>query len=132
MSRINPEQATKEINAWLDSKKIMHATKEANQDSIDLLIDGMVEGLLTVEKSNEIIHSLAFPIGDDDKIKNLTYKHRINDRILEPYLKGVKPADSDGRLIAYIAALTGQLKAVIKNMDSVDKKISLAIAVFFL
>lgn len=133
MAKVNPETATKEINAWLDFKKIMQNTRNSSEESIQLLIDAMVEGIITIdEKSNVITHNLNFPIGDGDEVKKIEYRPRLNDRLLEPYLKGVKASDSDGRLTAYICALTQKASGIIKNMDSVDKKISLAIAVFFL
>lgn len=133
MARITPEKATKEVNAWLDAKKIMQNTRDSNEDSTQLLIDAMVEGLITIDdKSNVITHNLNFPIGEGEEIKKLEYRPRLSDRLLEPYLKGVKPTDSDGRLTAYICALTQNSRGIIRNMDSVDKKISLAIAVFFL
>lgn len=133
MPKINPELATKEVNAWLDSKKIMQNTRDSNEDSTQLLIDAMVEGIVAIDdKSNVITHNLNFPIGEGEEIKKLEYRPRLNDRLLEPYLKGVKPTDSDGRLTAYICALTQNSRGIIRNMDSVDKKISLAIAVFFL
>ena len=91
-----------------------------------------VHRLVRDEKSNVITHNLNFPIGDGDEVKKLEYRPRLNDRLLEPYLKGVKASDSDGRLTAYICALTQKASGIIKNIDSVDKKISIAIAVFFL
>lgn len=133
MAKVTPEIATKEVNAWLEAKKIMKNTRDSNEDSTQLLIDAMVEGIIAIdEKTMVITHNLNFPIGDGEEIKKLEYRHRLNDRLLEPYLKGVKPTDSDGRLTAYICALTQNSRGIIKNMDSVDKKISLAIAVFFL
>jgi len=133
MAKVTPEIAKKEVEAWLDSKKIMQSVRDSNEDSTQLLIDAMVEGIITIDSSSHVItHNLNFPIGEGEEIKKLEYRPRLSDRLLEPYLKGVKPTDSDGRLIAYICALTQNSRGVIRNMDSVDKKISLAIAVFFL
>jgi hypothetical protein len=133
MANVTPEIATNEMNAWLDSKKIMTNTRESNEDSTQLLIDAMVEGIITIDEESKVIsHNLMFPIGDGEEIKVLEYRQRLSDRLLEPYMKGVKPTDADGRLIAYICALTQNSRGIIKNMDSVDKKIALAIAVFFL
>lgn len=133
MANVTREIATKEVNSWLNSKKVLNSQRESNEENVDLLIEAVMEGILIFDdKTNIIKHKLNFPLGDAEDIKELTYKHRLNDRMLEPYLKGLKPNDGDGRLAAHICALTEKPRGIIRNMDSVDKKISVAIAVFFL
>jgi hypothetical protein len=52
--------------------------------------------------------------------------------MLKPYMNGVKPSDAEGRLLGYIAALTGQARAILEELDTADKKIAMSIAIFFL
>jgi hypothetical protein len=139
MTKIAREIAEKEVTEWLDRKKISPSTRESREDSIDLLIDCVCEGTLVFnknEQSNEIdgtiTHSLLFPTDGEAPITSLKYRARLNDNILRPFLKGVAGNDGDGRLTAYVAALTNTAKGIISALDSGDKKISLAIAVFFL
>lgn len=133
MVEVSAGQAALEVGAWLDYKKIFEKARLDSKESIDLLEDMVQEGVLSFDsESQEITHKLLFPIGEEEKVHELVYKPRLNDRMLEPYLKGVKGADADGRLTAYVAALTSQARGVIKILDSQDKKISIAIAVFFL
>ncbi len=130
MEKVSREKATGEINGWLDKKKVYDSTREAQKDSIDLLIEAMMEGDLVLdEKTNQFTHNLLFPL---DEIKQMTYKARLNDKMLRPHLQGVKSNDAEGRLSAFTAALTSQPKAIIESLDSADKKIMMAIAVFFL
>ena len=130
MDKISKEKATEEINGWLDKKKVYETTREQQKDSIDLLIEAMMNGdLILDEKTNELKHKLLFPLSETTE---LVYKSRLNDKMLRPHLQGVKANDADGRLTAHISALTSQPKAVIDSLDSADKKIMMSIAVFFL
>lgn len=131
MDSVSREKATEEVEGWLDKKKVYPSTREAQKDSVDLLIEAIMSGDLTLDTlKNEFVHKLLFPL--DDGPKELRYKARLNDKMLKPYLQGVKSTDADGRLAAHTAALTSQPKAIIEALDSADKKIMMSIAVFFL
>lgn len=133
MARINQEQAFNEVEAWLDYKRIFDRTREDNRDSIEMLEDMVMEGVLVIDQSTfEITHKLVFPIGESNEITELKYKARLNDKMIEPYMRGVKAKDADGRLTAYVSALTSENSGIIKGMDSQDKKVAIAIAVFFI
>jgi hypothetical protein len=47
-------------------------------------------------------------------------------------MKNVKSDDADGRLNALIAALTGQPKGIITLLDTADRRIAIAIGIFFM
>lgn len=136
MSKVTKEVAEAEVNQWLEKKKILKATIESLKDSIDVLIASVEEGVLILDtETYKWKHELLFPLEGEKgvtSINELTYIPRLNDKILRQYSKGVKGDDSEGRLNAYIAALTGQPREVIASLDSTDKKISMAIAIFFL
>ncbi len=128
---VNRETATLEIESWLDKKKVYESTREAQKDSIELLIEAMMAGDLTLDpKTNEFLHKLLIP--ESAGITEMKYRARLNDAILRPYLNGVKGGDADGRLLAYTAALTGQPKNILSALDTADKKIMMSIAIFFL
>lgn len=129
------EVAEREINQWLDKKKIHQTTREGYKDNIDLLIESIVRGdLAYVPDTNGFKHKLCHPLEADgvQTITELEYKGRLNDKMLNPYTKGVAAGDAFGRLDAIICALTSQSRGIINNLDSLDKKISTAIAVFFI
>ena len=134
MSKIERTVAEKEINDWLERKKVFKSTIEANEDSVKLLVDGIVEGVLVLDESGKFRHELLHPFGGEStaQIKELVYHFRLNDRMLKPHTNGLSPKDAEGRLLAYIAALTEQNRVLLESMDSLDKKVATAIAVFFL
>lgn len=126
------EVAEKEINDWLDYKRISAAKKEANKDNIKDLISYVQFGTLEVNDDKSIKHNLEWPLGESSGDKVLNYKPRLNGKMLKPHMSGVKATDVDGRLTAYIAALTGKLSAEIDLMDTVDMEVARNIAVFFI
>lgn len=130
--KVTRDQATEEVNGWLDKKKVYESTREAQKDSIELLIEGIMRGDLILTDKFEFVHKILIPEALDNEVLELTYKPRLNDKMLKPYLNGVKANDAEGRLTAYVSALTSQPKSVLESLDSADKKIMLSIAVFFL
>lgn len=133
MNKVAREVAEAEIKSWLDKKKVFESTRESYKDSIEVLVDAMVEGYLTLdEKDFTLTHTLMFPPEKEQSFTELKYKSRLNDNMLQPFLSGVKTSDADGRLLAYVAALTGVNRGILKAIDTADKKISMAIAIFFL
>ena len=133
MTSVSREVAEAEVQAWLDKKKVFESNRENNKDSVEILVDGVCQGVLSLDQTTwKFTHKLLFPFGDQIKVEELKYHSRLNDKMLKPYLNGVKPSDAEGRLLAYIAALTGQARAVLEELDTADKKIAMAIAIFFL
>lgn len=140
-TKVAREVAQEDVKAWLDKKKVFEATRERYEDHIETITEAVMEGVLVIDSTTkdasseltyEIIHTLLFPLKGEQPIETLKYKSRLNDKQLQPYLKGVKSDDADGRLLAHVAALTAQPRGVLVSLDSADKRISLAIAVFFL
>jgi hypothetical protein len=133
MAKVSLEIATEEVTKWLDKKKVYTSTRELYKDSVDTLIEAMVEGDLSLDTETFVFtHKLLMPLEGELSITEFKYKHRMNDNMLKPHLNGVKPSDADGRLTALIAALTDQPKNIISKLDSADKKICTSIAIFFL
>lgn len=132
MDKINVETAQKDVERWLDLKKIGSTKRQSMKDSIEGLVEGIRDGILSINEKGEIQQTLKFPLGEDESIKTLVFKPRISIKEVKPYLKEVKGSDVDGRLAAYVAALTNTSKDIIEKMDSEDSGISNSIAVFFL
>lgn len=132
LPKVSLEKALSETNEWLDSKKIFDSTRDSYKDSIELIAEAISKGYLTLNEKGEFTHTLAFPLGDDDSVKVFAYKARLNDRMLQQPMQGVKGGDADGRMMAYCSALTGQPKAILSSLDSLDKKIMQAIVIFFI
>jgi len=135
MEKVSREIAEKDVTFWLDKKKISTGHRELNENFIDQLADAVQEGNLVLDKdTNEWTYELAFPVNDEkggEALGTLKFKSRLNDVMLRPFLNGVKNDDADGRLLAHTAALTGANKGLLKLIDSVDKRVVMAITVFF-
>lgn len=135
MTVIPKETAEKEINSWLDYKRIKAPKREENQKIIDALVSDIQNGYLEFdEESMEFTYKLQFPLNAEggNGIDRLTFVPRLTGADLEPYLKNAKAGDSDGRLRAYICALTKQPTAIIKKLDTCDMETCTNIALFFI
>lgn len=126
-------EAIKEINEWLDYKKVRPKKRETNEDSIEELVDAIECGDLIFDKdTKELKLQLAVPLGTNEQIKELTFKARISVGEVHPYLKKIKTGDGDGRLLAYVKALTNETDILIESMDTGDQSLATCIVVFFL
>lgn len=136
MDKVTREVAEAEVTKWMDAKRLTPSQREANKDAIDTLIDSVIDGTLRLEgESNMWIHTLLFPLGKDGQesiaVKELKYKPRLNDKQKQAEMKGVKANDFDGRFNALIAALTGQPRGIIEQLDTVDHRIAISVGIFF-
>ena len=129
MTSVSIEVATADVEKWLDFKKVRETKREKFAETVENLIEGFQDGLLTLdEETGEITQHLQFPANG---IEKLVFKPRIDVGSVNLHLTKVKPGDSDGRVLAYVCALTGKLKAEIAKMDLEDYNVSGNIAVFF-
>lgn len=132
MDKVSREVAEKEIDKWLDAKKVFESDREAQKGSIETLVDAIVNGVLIIDEELVITHKLMFPAEGDKAVTEIKYKKRLMERDTRKPLTGVSPQDIDGRMVAFIQALTGESKGVIGAMDTADMRIAKSIVVFFL
>lgn len=133
MDKVSLDVAEQEIESWLDHKKIRAKKREANADQIEVLVEAVQDGSLTFdEESGKLIQILSEPLGNNEHRDKLSFKPRLKIGDLHRHTKGVQAGDGDGRLLAYISALTDEPKALIQDMDSTDYSISASIAIFFM
>ena len=130
--KIQLEKAIEEIDGWLEKKKIFPSAREEYQSQIDILVEAISLGYLSLNDKGEFKQELLFPLKEEQAVIELEYKSRLNDKMLEPHLKGTKAGDGDARIIAYLACLTGQAKGIIKALDTADRKITNSIVIFFI
>jgi hypothetical protein len=128
---VSKEQATDEVNSWLEHKRISDKKRSDNDDAIEGLISAIEEGALTLNSdTKEFKLTLKFP--PNDKIKDLTFKPRINVGDAYQYLVSVKSGDGDGRVMAHVCALTGLSMGQVKLIEMDDYAVCKWIAYFFL
>src|SRR5688572_461068 len=94
---IDRETAENEVNEWLESKKVFPSTIERHEDSVSVLQEAIMYGVLTFNKEDKSLnHKLIFPLGENGSgVTELKYIHRINEKGLQRFMKGVSPTDGD-------------------------------------
>ncbi len=130
--KITKEIALGEVSAWLDYKKIGDQKRETQKDQINSLVDAVVDGSLSFKDDKSIVLELKFPIGKDLFLKQMVFKPRLNMRTITAQLQGVKATDFDGRLLAYVAALSDQTKTILGDLDTEDFGLCQSVALFFI
>jgi type I restriction-modification system DNA methylase subunit len=134
MGVLSKEQAEKEVNQWLDFKKVSdrkRSTKE-NIANILKLVNAFEDGILSLDPTTHVItQELLFPVGKDGKIDKLNFVPRIPMQKITDELKGVQTDDIGKFMLAYIAAVTGETKNVLVHLDTEDYSIASSISAFF-
>jgi hypothetical protein len=135
---IDRDTATKEVNAWLDYKRIQASYRDKRKDSIEVLVDGIMSGNVSIADGEYmygkdklqgpmIKQTLAFPTGS---LTELTYKPRETTGNLSASLRnGINTpvASCYGSILS-----NGVMPAQIETMDSEDSRVLQAIVSFFL
>lgn len=132
MDVVSKEVAKAEIDKWLDYKKVGDRKREALESNIEALCDAICDGVLVVDDKFNLVQKLLFPIGVETIISELTFKPRMTMASVHNHLNGVKSTDADGRMCAWIAALTSKPKDIIKALETEDYAIGQTIAGFFI
>lgn len=126
---VSNELAVETVESWLNAKKVNKKKRIENAKLIEELVGLVEDGTLVLSSDFIWKHKLIFPIGENEQIKELTYKPRISVEEIFSASKGV-PNEELG--LVYISILTGQVKGIIKKLDLSDYTISQTIAGFFL
>lgn len=130
MEKVSLEVARKDIENWLDEKRISAKKRESLSGMVDNLIDAVAEGNLVKNPDGTLTQNLIFP--KEGGVQSLTYKSRITSLDLEPAKRLIKGDSFDDNLTRCIYALTGQTVNVIRGLDlSTDRGLAESIAVFF-
>lgn len=130
------ETAKADIERWLDYRRVRSKKRADMQDTIASLIDLVEDGVLVVDEDCHLIYELMDPIRDKETgnvvFSELTFKPRIRQYEVTQFLRNVKPNDVDGRISAYISALTGKAPGVVTKLITEDYSVAQNIALFFL
>ena len=136
--------AKEDFNDFLAARRTKKKTIEANEDVVKLLAEAIVEKDLVVtrdESGNVTGLKQVLRFGIDKKnqdgektgsIDDLQYSVRLPTYLVQEHLKGVKQDDQVGRIVAHVAAATGQPKAIIRKIENTDYTIASLISVFFI
>jgi hypothetical protein len=131
MNQVSIEVAQSEIDGWLKFRRVNDRRKLEMESQVETLVNAVCDGALIVKEDNSLELTLIEPLGDNSK-RVLTFKPRIQVRDVQPALRSLKSGDGDGRIMAYLSALTGESMGILGLMDSSDHSICASIVVFFL
>lgn len=134
-SKISKEIAEKDFERWLDIKRFSQAKRESKKEFEEEIIISIMSGDAVIDEKGKITYKLLFPIKTKEEkttISQFEFKPRLIQREVKSALEGVKAADGDGRIVAYISALTGQAKALIGGLETIDFAFCQAMALYFL
>lgn len=129
---INKDQAKKEVDRWLEAKKVKQSAILESADSIDQLADDVADGFLVLNEDNKWIQKLVWPLGNNGQVTELIYKPRITDLDISKYSKGIKPQDFRGQINAVTCALTDQPMGIINKLDTEDRRTARSLSGFFM
>lgn len=130
--QVSREVAEKDVQRWLEAKRVRQSKKTLLADNIEVLVEEVMEGFISIDDDCNLTQKLRFPIGLHENIKELNFKSRLKVLEINEFLKNVKQGDNDGRVLAYILAATEQPLGIIQSLDTEDLGVSQSIAVFFL
>lgn len=133
--KISRNVATADFERWLVYKKINDRVRQENISYEEKIIDAIEDGILTINDDLVMELSLQFPVLTDQgetALDKLIFKPRITVQQLNIKLKPVKPGDTEGMKIAYIAALTDQNSGMIAKLTTEDALICQSICMYFL
>lgn len=123
--------AKAEFMRWFEAKKFSKRVLEKHDDDMEAIVDAIQQGILVLNEDMTFTHKLQFPL-QSGEVSELTYKFRITEGELAASMKGLKTDDFIGQMpIAYVSALTGQNRGIIRALDHVDISLSKHIAAFF-
>ncbi len=128
---IKLDKATSEVGRWLDYRRVRPQVREESEDEIGNLISAVQYGDIIIDDNCNITVKLAFPIGKTE-IPEIIIKPRVDLSQIRQQMKGTKPNDLHGTLMAYAAALTGHPKGIFNTIESGDWRLVRAIVGFFL
>lgn len=132
MKPVSREIAEKDVNGWLDFKKVDQGKRDSLEGAIDRMITLVQDGTFEINQETfSIKHKLKFSIGQNPPIIELIYKPRIPVSALQDNLAGVNGKDGIAVTLAYIAALTDTAKGILKGLDNEDYRNADLVAVFF-
>lgn len=129
MSKVSREVAEKDVQRWLDHKRVKELKREKNKDAIESMIECVMDGTLVIDDECVITHNLLFPLGNDENIKELKYSPRLTVGRIGEYTKNAKT--NDERVRGYISALSGMSNGLISNMETEDYSVVGNVVIFF-
>jgi len=133
MAKVAKEVAKAAFEKWLDFKKISAEKRESSKEFENTIISGICSGELILNENHTIDYKVNLESDSGEIIVDkLTFKPRIRVKDLNAKMQGLKADDAEGRVVGYVAAVTGQNRGVIANLYIDQYAICQSIVMYFL
>ena len=130
---VDIDTATKEVEALLDAKRIRPKRRADLQSVLDVLIEGVQYGFLTIDTATGLVMKMDTPVtAGNDTIESIAWPLRMDAATVQTRLASATP-DKDGtnKVLALIHAYTGLAPAIIRKFEAGDNSLIQAIACVF-
>jgi len=129
---ITPAQALKDVERWLDYKKIGNSKREINKDFINMLADAVADGDLVLEEDFKWKYTLKFPLENESPVRTISFMPRVSLKEINEYQGKAKASSGSDVMVMYLSLLSGVAKEVIRNFDTEDFNLISSIGIFFM
>lgn len=129
---VDEQTASKELERWLDAKRVPSRKREQNDQVLETLKAAIQDGRLIVTDTGQISVKLLFPIGNNDDIKKLNFTNRIKAKQVRKMKVNDDAFDTMGQVLALVAAATNNSMKLLGELDNEDYSLIQSIAVFFM
>lgn len=131
---ISIELAEQELDAWVSRKKLLPSRMKAVKEILPVLVEPLQYGFLTIQADGSIDQKLIEPVCDSNGVpvlSSLKYKARVTPTEQNNAFAATKDKTVEGRTMAMLSLLTGEMPAMINKLENQDRQIADTIALFF-
>lgn len=121
-------KAIEDINALLDKKKVLPRRREALEQAIESVAEGVQLGYVAIKEDGTITQTLIEPIGN---LTELVYKPHVTAAVMNKELGSIKVYNQPNVNLAYITMYTDKSASEINRLEPADRNIADSISFFF-
>lgn len=131
-NKVDEQTAEKELNRWLEAKRVPARKREQNDQVLTTLAGAIQDGRLIVTDTGQITVKLLYPIGNGGEIDRLDFSNRIKAKQVRKMKVNDDAFDTMGQVMAIAAAATNNSMKLLGELDNEDYSLIQSIAVFFM
>lgn len=118
----------KDVTRLLDLKKLFPKRREQLAQAIEVVVEAIQYGYVTINDAGEIEQKLVTPIGG---IEVINYKARVDPLTINKSISALKNPTITSQVMVYKKAYTGLLEMQLQQLDQTDANTCEAISLFF-
>jgi len=134
--KIDYEVALKDVNAYLDKKRMLPKRRETLTPAVEAVAEGISLGFIVIANDSTITHTLIDPIKDkvtgENALETLTYKSRLEPSEVNKKISALKVQNQTTQTVAVASLLTEQPVGMLDKLEPQDRNICDCISLFFI